>query len=92
MNVNVQDLKTVDLEPRRRSACPIPGIGRKNGKATNITIRIDEGEQYRMGKLTLSQRRSRIRGWCSSRSIWRKYFRSRKATFFRADEDPQGAR
>jgi len=51
VNVNVQDLKTVDLN-RGGVPLPIPGIGRKKGKATNITIRIDEGEQYRMGKVS----------------------------------------
>ena len=31
---------------------PWPLVGAKHGKATNITISIEEGEQYRMGKLT----------------------------------------
>ena len=51
VNVNVTDLKTVDLN-RGGLPLPVPGIGRKKGKATDITIRIDEGEQYRMGKVT----------------------------------------
>jgi len=51
VNVNVQDLKTVDLN-KGGVPLPVPGIGRSRGKATNITIRIDEGEQYRMGKVT----------------------------------------
>jgi outer membrane protein insertion porin family len=51
VNVNVQDLKTVDLH-RGGIPLPVPGIGRDKGKATNITIRIDEGEQYHMGKVS----------------------------------------
>lgn len=49
--VDVKDLKTVD-ENRAGVPLPIPGIGSKHGKVTNITISIEEGEQYRMGKLT----------------------------------------
>jgi outer membrane protein insertion porin family len=30
---------------------PWPVVGRKKGKATNIVIKIDEGDRYRMGKL-----------------------------------------
>jgi outer membrane protein insertion porin family len=32
---------------------PLPLIGRQRGRATNITIAIDEGEQYRMGRLVI---------------------------------------
>jgi outer membrane protein insertion porin family len=32
---------------------PFPLIGRQRGRATNITIPIDEGEQYRMGRLVI---------------------------------------
>ena len=32
---------------------PVPGLGRKHGKAVNLTIPIDEGERYRMGKLNI---------------------------------------
>jgi outer membrane protein insertion porin family len=51
--VNVLDpaLKTID-ENKSGIPLPIPGIGSKHGKATNITITIEEGEQFRMGKLT----------------------------------------
>jgi outer membrane protein insertion porin family len=49
--VDVKDLKTVD-ENKAGVPLPIPGIGSKHGKATNITISISEGEQYHMGKLT----------------------------------------
>jgi outer membrane protein insertion porin family len=48
--VDVKDLKTVDLD-RGGIPLPIPGIGSKRGKATNITVSIEEGAQYRMGKL-----------------------------------------
>ena len=58
VDVNVPDLKTRGSEPRAVCRLPVPGIGRKKGKATNITIRIDEGEQYHMGKLVVPQRRS----------------------------------
>jgi outer membrane protein insertion porin family len=49
--VDVKDLKTVD-ENRPGVPLPIPGIGSKHGKATNIVISISEGQQFRMGKLT----------------------------------------
>ena len=32
---------------------PLPLIGRQRGRATNITISIEEGEQYRMGRLVI---------------------------------------
>ena len=48
--VDVKDLKTVDLN-RAGVPVPVPGIGSKHGKATNIVVSIEEGEQYRMGKL-----------------------------------------
>jgi outer membrane protein insertion porin family len=43
--VDDKDLHTVDV----KGGMPI--IGNRNGKQTNITVRIEEGEQYRMGKL-----------------------------------------
>jgi len=43
-------LKTVTLN-RGGIPIPVPGIGSQHGKATNITIKIEEGAQYRMGKL-----------------------------------------
>ncbi len=72
VNVNVQDLKTVDLN-HGGVPLPIPGIGSKNGKATNITISIEEGEQYRMGKLLSSAAPIPIRGWSLSPNSWRAY-------------------
>jgi outer membrane protein insertion porin family len=45
-------LKTVDLH-KPGVPVPIPLIGRERGKATNISIAIDEGEQYRMGRLVI---------------------------------------
>jgi outer membrane protein insertion porin family len=48
--VDVKDLKTVDLN-RGGLPLPVPGIGSKHGKATNIVVSIEEGQQYRMGKL-----------------------------------------
>jgi outer membrane protein insertion porin family len=50
VDVNVSDLKTVDVN-RAGIPGPWPLIGSKHGKATNITIRIDEGAQYHMGTL-----------------------------------------
>ena len=49
--VDVKELKTIDLN---RGGIPggLPVIGAQHGKATNIVISIEEGEQYRMGKLT----------------------------------------
>ena len=49
--VDVKELKTVDVN-RPGIPGPWPGFGARHGKATNITISIDEGLQYRMGKLT----------------------------------------
>jgi outer membrane protein insertion porin family len=43
--------KTVDIN-RGGIPGPWPFIGAKHEKATNIAIHIDEGDQYRMGKLT----------------------------------------
>src|SRR5277367_1416325 len=43
-------LKIVD-EDRGGIPGPWPVVGAKHGKATNITIQIEEGEQYRMGAL-----------------------------------------
>ena len=50
VNVDVANLKTVD-EEKPGVPLPVPGIGSKHGKATDITIRIEEGEIYRMGTL-----------------------------------------
>jgi outer membrane protein insertion porin family len=44
-------LMTVDLN--RPGLGPLPIVGRQHGKATNITISIEEGEQYRMGRLVI---------------------------------------
>jgi outer membrane protein insertion porin family len=46
-----KDIQTVD-ENKPGIPVPVPGIGSKSGKVTNFTIRISEGPQYRMGKLT----------------------------------------
>ncbi len=53
-NVVVGDpiLKTVDIHKRGLPG-PIPWISRDRGKATDITIPIEEGDQYRMGKLVI---------------------------------------
>jgi outer membrane protein insertion porin family len=50
VNVNVTGLKTVDVN-KAGIPGPWPLVGAKHGKATNITITIDEGAQYRMGNL-----------------------------------------
>ncbi len=39
-------LQTVDEEGR---GIPVPGLGHKHGKRTNITIKIEEGDRYHMG-------------------------------------------
>jgi outer membrane protein insertion porin family len=44
-------LNTVDVN--RPGLGPLPIIGHEHGKATNITIPIEEGEQYRMGRLVI---------------------------------------
>ncbi|MFZ1205220.1 MAG: outer membrane protein assembly factor BamA [Candidatus Acidiferrales bacterium] len=48
--VDVKSLKTVTMN-KSGIPLPIPGIGADHGKATNITISVEEGAQYRMGKL-----------------------------------------
>jgi outer membrane protein insertion porin family len=44
-------LTTVDVN--RSGLGPLPLIGSQHGKATNISIAIDEGEQYHMGRLVI---------------------------------------
>ena len=44
-------LTTVDVN--REGLGPLPLIGRQRGKATNITIPIEEGAQYHMGRLVI---------------------------------------
>jgi outer membrane protein insertion porin family len=44
-------LSTIDVN--REGLGPLPLIGRQRGKATNITIPIEEGEQYHMGRLVV---------------------------------------
>ncbi|MGB8473546.1 MAG: outer membrane protein assembly factor BamA [Candidatus Acidiferrum sp.] len=43
-------LQNVDVH---HSGVPIPGLRPRTGKAVNITIKIEEGEQYRMGTLKI---------------------------------------
>jgi len=45
-------LKTVDVS-RPGLPGPWPLVGRKHGKATNITIPVEEGSRYRMGRLVV---------------------------------------
>jgi outer membrane protein insertion porin family len=45
-------LTTVDVKSAGLPG-PIPWVGRKPGKATNIVIPIEEGDRYRMGTLTI---------------------------------------
>jgi len=51
VNVNVANVKTVNVN-KAGIPGPWPIVGAKHGKATDITITIDEGPQYHMGKLT----------------------------------------
>src|SRR5208282_4074616 len=44
-------LETVDIN--KSGLGPLPFIGSKHGKATNITIEIDQGERFRMGRLVV---------------------------------------
>jgi len=44
-------LTTIDVN--REGLGPLPLIGRQRGKATNITIPIEEGAQYHMGRLVI---------------------------------------
>jgi outer membrane protein insertion porin family len=50
VDVNVASIETVDVS-RGGIPGPWPLVGAKHGKATNIVVSIDEGAQYRMGKL-----------------------------------------
>lgn len=50
VNVNATSLKTVSID-KGGIPGPWPVVGAKHGKATDITITIDEGAQYHMGKL-----------------------------------------
>jgi outer membrane protein insertion porin family len=50
VDVNVASIKTVDVS-RGGIPGPWPLVGAKHGKVTNIVVSIDEGAQYRMGKL-----------------------------------------
>ncbi len=43
-------VETVDIE-RGGLPVPLPAIGRRHGKSTNITIPIEEGDRFHMGKL-----------------------------------------
>ena len=49
--VDVSSLRTVD-EDRPGIPGPWPGFGARHGKVTDITIKIEEGEIFRMGKLS----------------------------------------
>jgi len=44
--------ETVNID-KRGLPLPLPKVGRKHGKATNIKIEIEEGERFRMGKLII---------------------------------------
>jgi outer membrane protein insertion porin family len=46
-------LETVDVDRGGVPFLPLPGVGRKHGKITAITIPIEEGGRYRMGALKI---------------------------------------
>ncbi len=46
-------LNTVDVNHKGVIPMPIPLVGRVHGKVTNITIPIEENDQYRMGRLVV---------------------------------------
>jgi outer membrane protein insertion porin family len=50
VNVNVSELKSVDIHHAGIKG-PWPVVGTRNGKATDITIKIEENDRFRMGKL-----------------------------------------
>jgi outer membrane protein insertion porin family len=50
-DVNVDHLESVDINKRGIVKLPIPVVGSNHGKATNIYIKVEENERYRMGKL-----------------------------------------
>jgi outer membrane protein insertion porin family len=45
-------IENVDVD-RGGLPLPVPGLRKKHGKAVNLTIPIEEGERYRMGKLNI---------------------------------------
>jgi outer membrane protein insertion porin family len=45
-------IENVDIN-RGGLPLPVPGVGRKHGKAVNLTIPIEEGDRYRMGRLNV---------------------------------------
>ena len=51
--VVVKDPILTTIDVNREGLGPLPLIGRQRGKATNITIPIEEGEQYHMGRLVI---------------------------------------
>jgi outer membrane protein insertion porin family len=51
VSVTAKDVKTVDVN-RGGIPGPWPVVGSKHGKATDITVAIEEGEQYRMGAVS----------------------------------------
>lgn len=51
VSVTTKEVKTVDVN-RGGIPGPWPYVGSKHGKATDITVLIEEGEQYRMGAVS----------------------------------------
>jgi outer membrane protein insertion porin family len=54
--VVVKDPKLETVDINKSGFGPLPFIGSKHGKATNITIEIDQGERFRMGRLVVRSR------------------------------------
>ena len=82
-DVEAKDLKTVDLH---RGGIPggLPVIGAQKGKATNITISIEEGPQYRMGRLTVRSA-DQDQGLVIRADYLQKFFPLKEGDIFDAD-------
>jgi outer membrane protein insertion porin family len=52
-NVFVDHLESVDLNKKGIIRLPIPVVGSDHGKATNIYIKVEENDRFRMGKLAI---------------------------------------
>jgi outer membrane protein insertion porin family len=86
MKVVVKDpiLTTVDVN-RAGVPGPFPLVGRQRGKATNIMIPIEEGQQYRMGRLVIRSA-DPDKGLSLKREYLESIFPLKKGDIFEADK------
>jgi outer membrane protein insertion porin family len=82
--VDVAEIKTVD-ENRGGIPGPWPFVGSQHGKATDLTIKIDEGEIYHMGKLSFRSA-DPDQGLVVKEEFLRKVFPLHEGDIFSADK------